>query len=124
MTKKLVEFEKKDWLRLYVDSVLLSYQNKYNIEIDNESVDKACKLVSDLNLPEAVDVYYAVLLVIKPKDYYLGYIEDDITHWKDNDMKLGLDILLFSYSKDCEFYGYDDKLAFVFKSCIQYCIPF
>ena len=124
MSKKLVEFEKKDWLRLYVDSVLLSYQNKYNVEVDKESVDKACKLVSNLNLPEAVDVYYAILLVIKPRDYDLEYIQADIDVWKDNNMKLGLDILLFSYSKECEFYRYDDKLAFVFKSCIQYCIPF
>lgn len=127
---KLVDLKPEDWLRLYVDAELKAFSKKFEGTFDEAEVDSVCKMVSDRKLPEGVDVFYALRLLIDTEYYPMTKEE------KDNEMdidlatsvahgcKLGQDRLIYMYSKYCELEGYDDRVAHIFKQSLNYCIPF
>lgn len=121
MTKAL-DMKDVDWLKLYVNSEVDTFSKKFDIEIDQQEIEDVCKIVADLKLPEGIDVFYVmVCLTGKATNLYMDTI---ITLAEIYNFTLGLDMLIYVYGKFVEAEGYDEQVAFIFKSCIQYTIPF
>lgn len=122
MSKKLLDMKPEDWLKLYVDNEANKFEKKFNIELDSQEIDNICKIVADLNLPEGVDVFYAMTCLIgRATNLYMDTI---VTLAQIQELTLGLDMLVYIYGKFVEADSYDEQVAFIFKNCIQYTIPF
>lgn len=122
MTKAL-DMKDIDWLKLYVNSEVDKFNKKFGIEFDQQGVEDVCKIVANLKLPEGADAFYAMILLIEGKETQL-YLDSMLVSCELKGLTLGLDILVYMYSQISEGRGYDSVLAFIFKNCIQYCIPF
>ena len=120
---KLIELEQKDWLKLYVAHVVYNFSNKFDIKFSPEDIDIVCKEVADMNLPEGVDAFYVMMLLIEGKETQL-HIDSMIGVCEIKGLTLGLDMLVYMYSQISEGRGYDSEVAFIFKNCIQHIIPF
>lgn len=122
MSKKLLDMKPEDWLKLYVDNEANKFEKKFNIELDSQEIDNICKIVANLNLPEGVDVFYAMTCLIgRATNLYMDTI---VTLAQIQELTLGLDMLVYIYGKFVEADSYDEQVAFIFKNCIQYTIPF
>ena len=65
--------------------------------------------------------FYAVMIMTNTDDYIL---DNYVKLAQMYNLTLGLDMLVFVYGKFVEVDGYDEQVAFIFKNCIQYTIPF
>ena len=111
-----------DWLQMYVISQVNLFETKFNTRIDSQEIEDVCKIVANMELPEGVDVFYVMTcLVGKATNLYMDTL---ITIAQIQELTLGLDLLVYIYGKFVEVNGYDEQIAFVFKNCIQYTIPF
>ena len=110
-----------DWLQMYVISQVNLFETKFNTRIDSQEIEDVCKTVADLKLPEGLDVFYAVMIMTNTDDYIL---DNYVKLAQMYNLTLGLDMLVFVYGKFVEVDGYDEQVAFIFKNCIQYTIPF
>src|SRR5574343_562050 len=119
---KLIELEQKDWLKLYVDHVVYNFSNKFDMKFSHECIDATCKEVADMNLPEGLDVYVAMLLLLP--SIHNDYVYLVLANLKAYDLTLGLDMLIYMYSQFCITDGYDEQIIYIFKQSLQYCIPF
>lgn len=110
-----------DWLQVHVVSQVNLFETKFNIRIDSQEIEDVCKTVADMKLPEGLDVFYAVMIMTNTDDYIL---DNYVKLAQMYNLTLGLDMLVFVYGKFVEAEGYDEQVAFIFKNCIQYTIPF
>lgn len=111
-----------DWLQMYVISQVNLFETKFNTRIDSQEIEDVCKIVANMELPEGVDVFYVMTcLVGKATNLYMDTL---ITLAQIQELTLGLDMLVYIYGKFVEVDSYDEQVAFVFKNCIQYTIPF
>lgn len=111
-----------DWLQMYVISQVNLFETKFNTRIDSQEIEEVCKIVANLELPEGVDVFY-VMMILTGKATNL-YMDLSITLAQKHNLTLGLDMLVYIYGEFVEDAGYDEQVAFIFKNCIQYTIPF
>ena len=119
---KAVDMKDVDWLKLHVNSEVDKFSKKFDVEFDQQEIEDICKIVANLKLPEGVDTFYAMTcLVGKATNLYMDTI---ITLVQIHNLTLGLEILIYIYGKFVEADGYDEQVAFIFKNCIQYTIPF
>lgn len=114
-----------DWLQVHVISQVNLFETKFNTRIDSQEIEDVCKTVADMKLPEGVDTFYAMMLLAfdKAKLYPLQ-LDIILVACELNGLTLGLDMLIYIYGKFVEVNGYDEQVAFIFKNCIQYTIPF
>ena len=110
-----------DWLQIHVISQVNLFETKFNTRIDSQEIEDVCKTVADMKLPEGVDTFYAVMIMTNTDDYIL---DNYVKLAQMYNLTLGLDMLVFVYGKFVEENGYDEQVAFIFKNCIQYTIPF
>ena len=110
-----------DWLQMYVISQVNLFETKFNTRIDSQEIEDVCKIVADMKLPEGLDVFYAVTIMTNTDNYIL---DNHVKLAQMYNLTLGLDMLVFVYGKFVEADGYDEQVAFIFKNCIQYTIPF
>ena len=110
-----------DWLQVHVISQVNLFETKFNTRIDSQEIEDVCKIVADMKLPEGLDVFYAVMILTNTDDYVL---DNYVKLAQMYNLTLGLDMLVFVYGKFVEAEGYDEQVAFIFKNCIQYTIPF
>ena len=110
-----------DWLQIYVISQVNLFETKFNTRIDSQEIEDVCKIVADMKLPEGLDVFYAVMIMTNTDNYIL---DNYVKLAQMYNLTLGLDMLVFVYGKFVEVDGYDEQVAFIFKNCIQYTIPF
>lgn len=111
-----------DWLQVHVISQVNLFETKFNTRIDSQEIEDVCKTVADIKLPEGVDTFYVMAcLTGKATNLYMDTI---ITLAQIHNLTLGLDMLIYIYGKFVEVTGYDEQVAFIFKNCIQYTIPF
>lgn len=120
MTKAL-DMKDVDWLKLYVNSEVDKFSKKFGIEFDQQEIEDVCKIVADMKLPEGVDVFYVMSCLANTDDYVLNNYIDLARLYS---LTLGLEMLVYLYGKFVEADGYDEQVAFIFKNCIQYTIPF
>lgn len=115
-----------DWLQMYVISQVNLFETKFNTRIDSQEIENVCKIVSELELPEGVDLF--VTLCKLANTVYTGdwiyELGQDLAVAKMHNLKLGQDVLVYLYSRYCTEEGYDERVAHIFKNCIQYTIPF
>lgn len=112
-----------DWLQMYVISQVNLFETEFNTRIDSQEIEDVCKIVADMKLPEGVDVFYATMLLIEGKETQL-HLDSILVACELRGLTLGLDMLVYMYSQISEGRGYDSEVAFIFKNCIQYTIPF
>lgn len=112
-----------DWLQIHVISQVNLFETEFNTRIDPQEIEDVCKTVADMKLPEGVDVFYATMLLIEGKETQL-YLDSMLVACELRGLTLGLDMLVYMYSQISEGRGYDSEVAFIFKNCIQYTIPF
>ena len=110
-----------DWLQVHVISQVNLFETKFNTRIDSQEIEDVCKTVADLKLPEGLDVFYAVMVMTNTDD---SILDNYVKLAQMYNLTLGLDMLVFVYGKFVEAEGYDEQVAFIFKNCIQYTIPF
>lgn len=110
-----------DWLQVHVISQVNLFETKFNTRIEEQEIEDVCKIVADMKLPEGLDVFYAVMILTNTDDYVL---DNYVKLAQMYNLTLGLDMLVFVYGKFVEVDGYDEQVAFIFKNCIQYTIPF
>ena len=111
-----------DWLQMYIISQVNLFETKFNTRIDSQEIEDVCNIVANLKLPEGVDTFYAMTcLVGKATNLYMGTL---IILAQIQELTLGLDMLVYIYGKFVAAEGYDEQVAFIFKNCIQYTIPF
>lgn len=110
-----------DWLEVYVISQVNLFETKFNTRIDSQEFEDVCKIVADMKLPEGLGVFYAVMIMTNTDNYIL---DNYVKLAQMYNLTLGLDMLVFVYGKFVEAEGYDEQVAFIFKNCIQYTIPF
>lgn len=111
-----------DWLQIHVVSQVNLFETKFNTQIDSQEIKDVCETVADMELPEGIDVFYAmVCLAGKVSNIHLDAM---IETCYMRDLTLGLDMLVYIYGQLNWQAAYDEQLAFIFKSCIQYTIPF
>lgn len=111
-----------DWLQVHVISQVNLFETKFNTRIDSREIEDVCKIVADIKLPEGIDIFYIMAcLTGKATNLYMDTI---ITLAQIHNLTLGLDMLIYVYGKFVEAGGYDEQVAFIFKNCIQYTIPF
>ena len=121
MTKAL-DMKDVGWLKLYVNSEADKFEKEFGYHLDPQEIEDVCNIVANLKLPEGVDTFYAMTcLVGKATNLYMDTL---ITIAQIQELTLGLDMLVYIYGKFVEVNGYDEQIAFIFKSCIQYTIPF
>lgn len=114
-----------DWLQMYVISQVNLFETKFNTRIDSQEIEDVCKTVADMKLPEGVDTFYAMIsLVFDKAKLYQLQLDVILVYCELNGLTLGLDMLIYIYSKFVGVNGYDEQIAFIFKNCIQYTIPF
>lgn len=111
-----------DWLQVHVISQVNLFETKFNTRINSQEIEDVCKIVADMKLPEGLDTYIAMLFLLP--SIYNDYVYTDIAKLKMQRLTLGLDMLTYMYSQFCITDGYDEQVAFIFKNCIQYTIPF
>ena len=119
--KLLANLKPEDWLKIYVISEVNLFETKFNYKFEEQEIDNVCSIVADLKLPEGLDVFYAVMIMTNTDDYVL---DNYVKLAQMYNLTLGLDMLVFVYSQFCITDGYDEQVAFIFKNCIQYTIPF
>lgn len=110
-----------DWLQVHVISQVNLFETKFNTRIDSQEIEDVCKTVADMELPEGLDIFYAVMILTNTDDYVL---DNYVKLAQMYNLTLGLDMLIYIYGKFVEENGYDEQVAFIFKNCIQYTIPF
>ena len=111
-----------DWLQMYIISQVNLFETKFNTRIDSQEIEDVCNIVANLKLPEGVDTFYAMTcLVGKATNLYMDTL---IILAQIQELTLGLDMLVYIYGKFVAAEGYDEQVAFIFKNCIQYTIPF
>lgn len=120
---KLIDMEEVDWLKLYVNSEVDKFSRKFSVEFGQQEIEDICKIVASLKLPEGVDTFYAMMLLVEGKETQV-YLDSMIAVCEIKGLTLGEDVLVYMYSQISEGRGYDSMLAFIFKNCIQYTIPF
>lgn len=114
-----------DWLQIHVISQVNLFETKFNIRIDSQEIEDVCKNVADMKLPEGIDVFYATMsLVFDKAKLYPLQLDIILVACELEGLTLGLDMLIYIYGKFVEVNGYDEQVAFIFKNCIQYTIPF
>lgn len=112
-----------DWLQVHVISQVNLFETKFNTIIDSQEIEDICNIVANLKLPEGVDTFYAMTcLVGKASNMYMDAVIT--TAQMLHSLTLGLDMLVYIYGVFVEDAGYDEQVAFIFKNCIQYTIPF
>lgn len=121
MTKAL-DMKDVDWLKLYVNYEVDRFSKKFDVVFDQQEIEDICKTIADMKLPEGIDVFY-VMACLTGKSTSL-YMDTIITLAQIHNLTLGLDMLIYIYGKFVEAEGYDEQVAFIFKNCIQYTIPF
>lgn len=122
MTKAL-DMKDVDWLKLYVNSEVDKFSKKFDVEIDQQEIEDICKIVVSLKLPEGVDAFYAMMLLVEGKETQT-YLDSMIAVCEIKGLTLGEDMLVYMYSQISEGRSYASEVAFIFKNCIQYTIPF
>ena len=121
-SKLITDMKDVDWLKLYVNSEADKFEKEFGYHLDPQEIEDVCNIVANLKLPEGVDTFYAMTcLVGKATNLYMDTL---ITIAQIQELTLGLDMLIYIYGKFVEVNGYDEQIAFVFKNCIQYTIPF
>lgn len=110
-----------DWLQVHVISQVNLFETKFNTRIDSQEIEDVCKIVSDMKLPEGLDVFYAVMILTNTDDYVL---DNYVKLAQMYNLTLGLDMLVFVYGKFVEAEGYDNEVAHIFKQSLNYTIPF
>lgn len=124
MTKAL-DMKDLDWLKLYVKSEVDKFSKKFGIDFDQQEIEDVCKLVANLKLPEGVDVFYAMMLLVFDEPHITSlHLDAMLSSCKLSGLTSGLDVLTYIYAKTSEKCGYIPEIAFIFKNCIQYTIPF
>ena len=114
-----------DWLQVHVISQVNLFETKFNTRIDSQEIEDVCKIVADMKLPEGVDTFYAMMsLVFDKAKLYPLQLDVILIYCELKGFTLGLDMLTCVYGKFVEVNGYDEQVAFIFKNCIQYTIPF
>lgn len=111
-----------DWLQVHVISQVNLFETKFNTRIDSQEIEDVCKIVAGMKLPEGLDIFY-VMVCLTGKSTSL-YMDTIVTLAQIHNLTLGLDMLIYIYGKFVEAEGYDEQVAFIFKNCIQYTIPF
>lgn len=115
-----------DWLEVYTISQVNLFETEFNTRIDSQEIENVCKIVANMQLPEGVDLF--VTLCKLTNTVYTGnWVYElglDLAAAKMHNLKLGQDVLVYLYSRYCAEEGYDKQVAFIFKNCIQYTIPF
>lgn len=122
MTKAL-DMKDIDWLKLYVNSEVDKFSKKFDVEFDQQEIEDVCNIVANLKLPEGLDTFYTMMLLIEGKETQL-HLDSILVACELRGLTLGLDMLVYMYSQISEGRGYDSEVAFIFKNCIQYTIPF
>lgn len=122
MTKAL-DMKDIDWLKLYVNSEAHKFETEFGYHLDQQEIEDVCKIVANLKLPEGVDTFYAMVCLVEGKETRL-YLDSMLVSCELKGLTLGLDVLTCMYSQISEGRGYDSEIAFIFKNCIQYTIPF
>ena len=121
-SKLITDMKDVDWLKLYVNSEADKFEKEFGYHLDPQEIEDVCNIVANLKLPEGVDTFYVMTcLVGKATNLYMDTL---ITIAQIQELTLGLDLLVYIYGKFVEVNGYDEQIAFVFKNCIQYTIPF
>ena len=121
-SKLITDMKDVDWLKLYVNSEADKFEKEFGYHLDPQEIEDVCNIIANLKLPEGVDTFYAMTcLVGKATNLYMDTI---ITLAQIQELTLGLDMLVYIYGKFVEADSYDEQVAFVFKNCIQYTIPF
>ena len=121
-SKLITDMKDVDWLKLYVNSEADKFEKEFGYHLDPQEIEDVCNIVANLKLPEGVDTFYAMTcLVGKATNLYMDTL---ITIAQIQELTLGLDMLVYIYGKFVEVNGYDEQVAFIFKNCIQYTIPF
>ena len=121
-SKLITDMKDVDWLKLYVNSEADKFEKEFGYHLDPQEIEDVCNIVANLKLPEGVDTFYAMTcLVGKATNLYMDTI---ITLAQIQELTLGLDMLVYIYGKFVEADSYDEQVAFIFKNCIQYTIPF
>lgn len=124
MTKAL-DMKDVGWLKLYVNSEVDKFSKKFDVEFDQQEIEGVCKNVADMKLPEGIDVFYVMMsLVFDKAKLYPLQLDIILVACELKGLTLGLDMLIYIYGKFVEVNGYDEQVAFIFKNCIQYTIPF
>lgn len=124
MTKAL-DMKDVGWLKLYVNSEVDKFSKKFDVEFDQQEIEDVCKTVADMKLPEGIDVFYAMMsLVFDKAKLYPLQLDVILVFCELKGLTLGLDMLIYIYGKFVEVNGYAEQVAFIFKNCIQYTIPF
>ena len=124
MTKAL-DMKDVGWLKLYVNSEVDKFSKKFDVEFDQQEIEDVCKTVANMELPEGVDVFYVMMsLVFEKAKIYPLQLDVILVYCELERLTLGLDMLIYIYGKFVEVNGYDEQVAFIFKNCIQYTIPF
>ena len=114
-----------DWLQMYVVSQVNLFETKFNTRIDSQEIASVCKTVANMELPEGVDVFYVMMsLVFEKAKIYPLQLDVILVYCELERLTLGLDMLIYIYGKFVEADSYDEQIAFIFKNCIQYTIPF
>ena len=121
-SKLITDMKDVDWLKLYVNSEADKFEKEFGYHLDPQEIEDVCNIVANLKLPEGVDTFYAMTcLVGKATNLYMDTL---ITLAQIQELTLGLDMLVYIYGKFVEADSYDEQVAFIFKNCIQYTIPF
>ena len=121
-SKLITDMKDVDWLKLYVNSEADKFEKEFGYHLDPQEIEDVCNIVANLKLPEGVDTFYAMTcLVGKATNLYMDTL---ITIAQIQELTLGLDMLVYIYGKFVEADSYDEEVAFIFKNCIQYTIPF
>ena len=121
-SKLITDMKDVDWLKLYVNYEADKFEKEFGYHLDPQEIEDVCNIVANLKLPEGVDTFYAMTcLVGKATNLYMDTL---ITIAQIQELTLGLDLLVYIYGKFVEVNGYDEQIAFIFKNCIQYTIPF
>ena len=124
MTKAL-DMKDVGWLKLYVNSEVDKFSKKFDVEFDQQEIEDVCKNVADMKLPEGIDVFYVMMsLVFDKTKLYPLQLDVILISCELKGLTLGLDMLIYIYGKFVEVNGYDEQVAFIFKNCIKYTIPF
>ena len=124
MTKAL-DMKDVGWLKLYVNSEVDKFSKKFDVEFDQQEIEDVCKNVADMKLPEGIDVFYVMMsLVFDKAKLYPLQLDIILVACELKGLTLGLNMLIYIYGKFVEVNGYDEQVAFIFKNCIQYTIPF
>lgn len=121
-SKLLTDMKDVDWLKLYVNSEADKFEKEFCYHLDLQEIEDVCKIVANLKLPEGVDVFYAMMLLTKIKTEM--YCECMLNVCRKEGLTLGLDMLVYMYGWFSETDHYNEQVAFIFKICIQYTIPF